>query len=175
MTLTEAVSGTVPTARIVVGVDGSPASLAALRWATTEAVLRDVTVTAVHAWHYPYVGDIAGMAWYVPIQQGLEEEAHAVVERAITAAAPPTEQARIDKVVVQGGAGTALVDAAKGAELLVVGSRGRGGFAGLMLGSVSQQCLHNAPCPIVIIPRSWSGEAAPSVDVQTGGTLARTA
>jgi len=58
----------------------------------------------------------------------------------------------VERTVVEGAAAPALIEAAEGADLLVVGSRGRGGFAGLLLGSVGQQCAHHAPCPLVIVP-----------------------
>jgi nucleotide-binding universal stress UspA family protein len=136
---------------IVVGVDGSGESKAALRWAVEEARLRRARVEAVHAW------------WIVPM---LEPGDHPAPEATDWNPRGATERVRafiadtvgeqteveITPVAVQGEqASAALVDAAKDADLLVVGSRGAGGFSGLLLGSVSQQCAHHAPCPIVIV------------------------
>ena len=140
-----------PAARIVVGVDGSPGSLLALRWAVEEAGLRHATVEAVHAWHYPYVAELAGMPPYSIAHDDLEEAARSVLRQALDAV-PATTGVPVEPVVMQGDAAGSLVERAKGADLLVVGSRGRGGFAGLLLGSVGQQCAHHAPCPVTIVP-----------------------
>lgn len=137
--------------RIVVGVDGSEAARDALRWAVAEARLRGARLQVVHAWQFPYVGPtpFGGMV----INEGdLETSAQAELDHAVegvdlTGMAEPAEL-----VVVNRTPATALVEAAQGADLLVVGTRGRGGFAGLLLGSVSQQVAHHAPCPVVIIP-----------------------
>jgi nucleotide-binding universal stress UspA family protein len=135
---------------IVVGVDGSDESKSALQWALAEAALRDSKVRIVYAWWsrpvlMPGAPLIAG-DWEL-LRKGAEEYVQGFVE----ANAGPTD---LDVVAdaVHGAPADVLVQAAKGAELLVVGSRGHGGFAGLLLGSVSQQCLHHAPCPLVIVP-----------------------
>ena len=137
--------------RIVVGVDGSEAAQDALRWAVAEAQARGARLAIVHAWQYPYFGPtpIAGM---VVDLDDLEASARGVLEHAaaevdLTGLAEPAELVLVDRT-----AAIALVEAAKGADLLVVGTRGRGGFKGLLLGSVSQQLTHHAPCPIVIVP-----------------------
>lgn len=136
--------------RIVVGVDGSEGSIVALRWALDEAKLREATVDAVHTWEHPYVGELAGMAAYPVEGDELEHAARDVLTTSIERAGPTT--ARVEPILAYGSAPSVLLDTAKGADLLVVGSRGRGGFAGLLLGSVSQQCVHHAPCPVVIVP-----------------------
>ncbi len=142
------------TNRIVVGVDGSDESVASLRWALDEALLRNATVEVVHAWHYPYSGytDITGMAAGVLDRDDLEQAARAELDHAIEKAGATTAGVPIEPVLVEGSAAGRLIEAAAGADLLVLGSRGRGGFAGLLLGSVSQQCSHHAPCPIVVVP-----------------------
>jgi nucleotide-binding universal stress UspA family protein len=135
--------------RIVVGVDGSSGSEAALRWAIDEAGRRGAYVEAVHVWHPAYVGGYPyTTAAFDPGE--LEASAKAILDEAI--AALGAVEIRVDPVVECGSAASALVERAKGADLLVVGSRGRGGFAGLLLGSVSQQVAHHAPCPVVIVP-----------------------
>jgi nucleotide-binding universal stress UspA family protein len=140
-------------ARIVVGVDGSENSLVALRWALDEAERRQATVEAVNAWQYPYTG--VGFAPYIDAY-GLEDAASMTLRDAVrSVCADQAAFERIDRLVVQETPAHALVHAAKGADLLVVGSRGRGGFAGLLLGSVSTQCVHHAPCPVVVVPHDY--------------------
>jgi nucleotide-binding universal stress UspA family protein len=135
--------------RIVVGVDGSQAAREALRWAIDEARRRDATVEAVYAWHQPFM---AGYMMEGELDLGhYEEEAQKSLDAAVDAL-EDSAGVTIERKLVAGSAAGALVDEAKGAALLVVGSRGRGGFSGLLLGSVSQQVAHHAPCPVVIIP-----------------------
>lgn len=135
--------------RIVAGVDGSQSARDALQWAVDEARRRNATVEAVYAWHHPFV---AGYMMEGELDLGhYEEEAQQVLDRAVDAVKDGGDVA-IERKLVAGSAAGALVGEAKGAALLVVGSRGRGGFAGLLLGSVSQQAAHHAPCPVVIIP-----------------------
>src|SRR5579864_906432 len=138
--------------RIVVGVDGSDCSVTALRWAAHEAQLRDATIEVVHAWHYPYVGEHPLFVAYGVTERVLVEAGREVLDRSIDRAGLRPMGMRLEAILVHSRAAAALLAAAKGADLLVVGSRGRGGFAGLMLGSVSQQCAHHAPCPVVILP-----------------------
>ena len=135
--------------RIVVGFDGSDGSRRALRWALEEARARGAPVHIVHAWQYPYAGDY--MALTDTVFAGVEEAAGQTLEDALVEArcAPDVE---VSGEVVQGPAAPLLIDAAADADLLVVGSRGRGGFSGLLLGSVSMQCVHHSPCPVVIVP-----------------------
>ena len=145
-------------ARIVVGVDGSPNGVAALRWAIDEARRRGAAVEAVCAWEYPYTGDL-GLALATGRNvDALEREAAATVAGAIAAACPErgdgegVADVHVEAVIVEDAPARALVREAAGADLLVVGARGRGGFRGLLLGSVSSQCLHHAPCPVVVGP-----------------------
>jgi nucleotide-binding universal stress UspA family protein len=140
------------TGSIVVGFDGSDESEKALAWATGEAKLRNAKLKLVSAW------EITGLVYaygYVPsISPSLEEEAR---ERAQLLLDERAEQVRattgvdVETETRQGQAADALVEAANGADLLVVGSRGHGGFTGLLLGSVSTQCAHHARCPVVIV------------------------
>jgi nucleotide-binding universal stress UspA family protein len=134
--------------RIVVGVDGSAPSKAALAWAVRQAKLTGAVVEAVIAWRYPgtygYPSPIADDANY-------EELAARVVTDAIAEVAGPGAPAEITSEVVEGNPAAALLAASQGAELLVVGSRGHGGFVEALLGSVSQHCVHHAACPVVII------------------------
>lgn len=134
--------------RIVVGVDGSEISRAALQWAVDEARRRNAAVEAIHALHQPFV---YGYAYLAEVETDeFAQEAQAILDKTI--AAVDTTGVPVEARVVGGGPSQVLVEAAKDADLLVVGSRGRGGFSGLLLGSVSQQVAHHAPCPVVIIP-----------------------
>jgi nucleotide-binding universal stress UspA family protein len=142
---------------IVVGVDGSAASRDALRWAVDEARLRETPVLAVHVWHAPAIpADIAPVPMHVSafedegLQPLLREAARKTVEQVVHELADDASGVDVRSAVVQGAPATALIDAARDAELLVIGSRGRGGFAGLLLGSVSQQVAQHATCPVVI-------------------------
>jgi nucleotide-binding universal stress UspA family protein len=136
--------------RIVVGVDGSSTSVQALRWAANEAKLRGATVDVVHAWNSPYVGELAAMAARHVDRENIEQEARSVLSTSVEEAGLPSDVV-MERILVEGNPAAALVLRAAGADLLVLGSRGRGGFAGLLLGSVSQQCAHHAACPVVIV------------------------
>ena len=147
---------------VVVGVDGSAGSAEALRWALAEARLRKSPLRAVHAWMFGYVGgtvdgypslggslDAYGS---LGIDSGdLHRAAEDLLDRAVADAGTDTEGVEIERQVVQGSAAEALLTAVDKNDLLVVGSRGHGGFAELLLGSVSQQCVHHAPCPVVVV------------------------
>jgi nucleotide-binding universal stress UspA family protein len=136
---------------IVVGVDGSDASKAALRWAVEEAGLRHARVQAVHAWWIVPMLEPGGPLAPDASDWGAEDATERV-RTFVTDTVGEQTEVEITPLAIQGEqASAALVDAAKEADLLVVGSRGGGGFSGLLLGSVSQQCAHHAPCPIVIV------------------------
>jgi nucleotide-binding universal stress UspA family protein len=135
---------------IVVGVDGSSGSRQALRFAVEEARLRGARLRAVTAWHIPPVVYSGG---YVPPldRREFEESATAVGEKALAEVATDAGGLDVERLAAEGQAAQVLLDEAESAELLVVGSRGHGGFTGLLLGSVSQQCAHHARCPVVIV------------------------
>ena len=139
------------TPRIVVGVDGSGAARQALAWALEEARLRHASVDVVHAWRMPYPDGYPVRTLTVPPALEVEQEARRLLDAAVGSAAG-TGATRVEPILVCDSAGRALIDTAKGADMVVVGSRGRGGFAGLLLGSVSQKVLHHAACPVVVIP-----------------------
>src|SRR5262245_44667025 len=133
---------------VVVGVDGSEGSKAALRWAECEARLRNAKLRVVHAWQFPYFGDFAGMAASSGTLDELEKAARDLLDHSIEDAGLATSGSNnVEPILAQGDAASILLEAAAEANLLVVGSRGRGGFTGLILGSVSQQCAHYAHCP----------------------------
>ena len=143
-------SGT--TSRIVAGVDGSESSLAALRWAVRQAELTGGTVEAVIAWHYPVLPIPVGPPPVAVIDPAeFEKAADKTVTEAIHAVAGSGSNVQVSAQVTEGNAAQVLIDAAAGADLLVVGYRGHGGFTEALLGSVSQQCVHHARCPVVIV------------------------
>jgi nucleotide-binding universal stress UspA family protein len=139
---------------IVVGVDHSEGAKEALRFAFEEARLRQTTLCAVHVWQFGYIG-ASGIEGSVPVLGGEQSEhrraAEAALEAASREAIPDAGEVKVKSRILEGAAAAVLVEESRGAELLVVGSRGRGGFAQLLLGSVSQQCAQHAECPVVIV------------------------
>lgn len=138
--------------RIVVGVDGSASSLQALRWAARQAELTGATVDAVIAWQYPVA--YKGFGWQAEMITGdidYAEIAAKTLDDAINQAVDPGSEVVVYPVVAEGHPAQVLIEAAADADLLVVGSRGHGGFANALLGSVSQHCTHHAACPVVVI------------------------
>lgn len=133
--------------RIVVGVDGFESSRAALRWAIHQAKLTGAVVEAVTAWHIPAGTGLMATADMPDYQ----DDARTVLAEAITEMCTADTEVEVRPRVVAGRAAQVLVDAAEGAELLVVGCRGHGGLAEALLGSVGQYCVHHAPCPVVIM------------------------
>jgi nucleotide-binding universal stress UspA family protein len=137
---------------IVVGVDGSQGSIEALRFAIEEAKTRKAGVKAVNAWHVPVMAYNSGLIPMPVDPADYKKIATTAVDSALAQVAESVNGVSVTPVIRQGQAAEVLVDEAKDAELLVVGSRGLGGFRGLLLGSVSQQCAHHAPCPTVVVP-----------------------
>lgn len=132
--------------RIVVGIDGSLTSRAALSWGAQEAIRRDCLLDVVYSWRYPsssYAIDVR--------EEDLVAAAQRVLDETLKQGLGDLKVRHVARLV-RGTAARALLEAAQGAALLVVGARGRGGFAGLLLGSVSQQCVHYANCPVVVVP-----------------------
>lgn len=135
--------------RIVVGVDGSTSSKAALAWALAEAELHGWSVTAVMAWSFLDQRHISAGDRFDPRYD--ERSAEDALRTHVAEAIGPTAAARVEQRAVCDLPAAALLDQAKRAGLLVVGARGLGGFRGLLLGSVSQQCLEHAPCPVAVV------------------------
>jgi nucleotide-binding universal stress UspA family protein len=139
------------TSTIVVGVDGSAGAREALAYALREAQLRDAEVRVVAAWEVPGAAYAGTYGLGDPeLANELEQGARGNVARALEDA--DVDGIAIRTVVREGSPARILREEAGDADLLVVGSRGLGGFRGLLLGSVSQQCAHHAPCPLVIVP-----------------------
>jgi len=139
---------------VVVGVDGSAGAKEALRWALREGRLRNSPVRVVHAWTFGYTYWGGELEPYTSLGfdlSDLQRAAEDLLERALVDVEDETEGVEIERQVAQGPAAEVLVELVAPSDLLVVGSRGHGGFAGLLLGSVSQQCVHHAPCPVVVV------------------------
>lgn len=132
--------------RIVVGVDGSEASTDALHWAARQATLTGADLTAVIAWHFPVLAGDSPLStvpdWHTEALAAMD----GLIEKAGLPQSLPTS-----REVVEGQPAKVLIEAAAGADLLVVGSRGHGGFRGLLLGSVSEQVCAHAPCPVLVV------------------------
>jgi len=138
--------------RIVVGVDESAHSRGALSWAVREAELWGATVEVVHAWLVPLELDEGrGLTQVDP--ELLEQGSRAILDTAVASVGATDTQ--VTPMLVEGEPAPVLTSVADGADLLVVGSRGRGGFTGRLLGSVSQRCIESAPCPVAVVPRDW--------------------
>lgn len=142
---------------VVVGVDGSDNANAALDFAVAEARLRSATLRVVAAWNVPptmYGADFG--ATFAPLDpsvtDSVREHARSAAEEAAEAARGRAPDVECDAVVEEGDPAAALLEHAKDADLIVVGTRGLGGFKSLLLGSVSQKVVHHAPCPVVIVP-----------------------
>ena len=154
---------------VVVGVDGSAGAKEALRWAVAEARLRRTQLRAVHALKFDYpleAGEGSSLQRSVldsfnPFgdkRREIHEAAEALLERAIAELSEDADGLEIERQVVAGGPAEVLVNAVDGDDLLVVGSRGHGGFTELLLGSVAHQCAQHAPCPVAIVhPRGDLG------------------
>jgi nucleotide-binding universal stress UspA family protein len=139
---------------IVVGVDGSAVSIAALKWAVEEAGRRGCQVHAVNAWHSDPA--TTGLARADIIQLRPRSEVLAaqtkLLEGSINDAAADNTDVEIRQLLIESQPGPALVHTAENAELLVVGSHGHTRLAEVLLGSVSSHCVHHASCPVAVIP-----------------------
>jgi nucleotide-binding universal stress UspA family protein len=133
---------------IVVGVDGSETSHRALDWALEEGRARKAGVEVVHAWNVPALAVPALTNAYCPF----DDAARRIVKKALEQADTSGLSMPVRPVARRGSGAEVIVRLADGADLVVVGSRGLGGFKGLLLGSVSHQVTHHAPCPVVVVP-----------------------
>ena len=143
--------------RIVVGVDGSQGAVLALEWALAQARRTGTGLRVVYVYSPPSSYSIAALAdgGDLPIDDGgaLRQAAEEALELILTKPAGDWADVHVQPTAIEALApAPALVEASEGAELLVVGSRGLGGFGGLLLGSVSQQCVQHATCPVVVVP-----------------------
>jgi nucleotide-binding universal stress UspA family protein len=153
---------------VVVGVDGSSGSSEALHWAIAEAQLRSAPLRAVHAWTYfePAVPPLLGYPYSAESVDSIVEDRRQAAEQMLereTSEFASVHDIEIERVIGEGSAAQVLIDAVGDEDLLVVGSRGHGGFASLLLGSVSQQCALHAPCPVVIVRGTKPADAREEV------------
>lgn len=150
---------------VVVGVDGSQASNRALRWAVHQARRRDgAELDVVHAWTAPAID--ADDTW----RRAYFETCAREVLDAETGSVNGQKAPAVRPVLVNAPAAEALIEAASVADLLVVGARGRGGFAGLLLGSVSDRCMVHASCPVAVVPADWTSDRSGRIVVGVDGS-----
>ncbi|MEU8226144.1 universal stress protein [Kribbella sp. NPDC048915] len=140
-----------PTPTVVVGVDGSKASARAIDFAFDQAEALHAEVVAVHAWTSPYLTYADGASMLQFDEQKIKDEARLLVAESVAGAAADHPDVRWTTELASGSAARALLQRTESADLVVVGSRGRGGFTGLLLGSVGQSVLHHAHCPIAVV------------------------
>jgi nucleotide-binding universal stress UspA family protein len=137
---------------VVVGVDGSAESVAALRWAARYATAAGARVQALLAWHYP--GAVGGPPTGItpePVRDQTEEQMHQALDEAIAKAYAGQDASGVEKSTAYGHPAQALIEISREADLLVVGSHGHGAFTGMLVGSVSIHCVTNAYCPVVVV------------------------
>jgi nucleotide-binding universal stress UspA family protein len=132
---------------IVVGVDGSESSRQAVIWAVRYGEMVGGDVDAVISWHHPTNSGLD----YLPVEWNPEQDARSILAGAVTEVLGNDVPPSLRQLVREGNPAKVLLDEAKDAQLLVVGSRGHGGFAGLLLGSVSANCAEHAQCPVLVI------------------------
>lgn len=160
-TLTDATTSASPTSapaaapkpgagRIVVGIDGSESSKAALRWAVRQARLAGATLRVVMTWEVPTFAYASGMPY--PGDLDLAGASRRTLDKAIGDVVGARDGLEVSSVVVESHPALALLAEAVDAELLVVGTRGHGAFAGMLLGSVSEHCVAHSTCPVVVVP-----------------------
>lgn len=138
-----------PRGLVVAAVDGSETSERALAWAIDEARLRGAVLRVVNAWRSPYVGGYPYTeVTYEPAI--FERASRQVIDDALTSC--DAGGVTVERVAAHGTPGWVVVDAAGDVDLVVMGSRGRGGFTGMLLGSTTHQVTHHAPCPVVVVP-----------------------
>ncbi|MET8152502.1 universal stress protein [Actinoplanes sp. NPDC049668] len=160
-------------ARVVVGVDGSPGSVGALRFAHDAAVDRGATLRVLHAWTLPYMGFAGAAALPQEAIDDLSAQAAATLRDTVRRAGVDETRAPVETRLVQGPPAPALLEAAENADLLVVGSRGHGGWKGLLPGSVSARSAVRATSPVAVVRADGERRGVPSRTWGAGeGTVA---
>jgi nucleotide-binding universal stress UspA family protein len=134
---------------IVVGVDGSEPSKQALQWAARQAKLTGFSLRAVMSWDLPAAAFLSA----IPQPTNFEADARIALARAVDEALGYSDPVWVTQIVRQGRAQAVLVEESNAADLLVVGNRGHGELAGILLGSVSEHCVTHAHCPVVVVRR----------------------
>jgi nucleotide-binding universal stress UspA family protein len=129
----------------VVGVDGSPSSQRAVRWASRQAKLTGATLRAVSSWRWPNYITI------VPPGVDLASDTRRTLDEVLEEALAGSEDLSVTRHVIEGPPGPALLTQAQDASLLVVGAQGRAAFPGMLLGSVAEYCVRHGSCPVVVV------------------------
>lgn len=147
--------------RIVVGVDGSSHAERAVDWALEESRGHGDDVVLVHAWQYPAVQITAYAGKTLPVfgRDDLKKLANETLVRVADGVRKRAPDVHVDSLLVEGDPAATLVDKSAGARLLVLGTRGLGGFKGMVLGSISSSCARYAHCPVVIVPEASGSRA----------------
>lgn len=142
-----------PQNHIVVGIDDSAGARHALRWAAAEAKLRNLRLDVIHVWAIPAQwAQGYGVEWTIDLES-LGGDAQSVAEELAEGMLDEAERPeRMTVEAIEGNASAVLLEASKSAAMVVVGTRGRGGFARMLLGSVSNAIVHHAVCPVVVVP-----------------------
>jgi nucleotide-binding universal stress UspA family protein len=135
---------------VVVGVDGSDPSVAALSWASRYGAATGATVRAVRVWHYPTAAGLPPGKTPEPVETEVEGWVRDELTQAVTQANPDSS-AQVETKIVYGHPAEALIDESRGESLLVLGHRGHGGFAEALTGSIVIHCVNHAACPVVVV------------------------
>jgi nucleotide-binding universal stress UspA family protein len=135
---------------VVVGVDGSDPSVAALSWASRYGAATGATVRAVRVWHYPTAAGLPPGKTPEPVETEVEGWIREELSQAVTKA-NPDPSAQVETKIVYGHPAQALIDESRGESLLVLGHRGHGGFAEALTGSIVIHCVNHADCPVVVV------------------------
>jgi len=130
---------------VVVGVDGSPGSQSAVRWAAQQATLTGATLRAVSSWRWP------NYITRVPPGVDLAKDTRRILDEVLEQALSGSEEVTVTRHVVEGPPGPVLVAQSHDASLLVVGAQGRAAFTGMLLGSVAEHCVRHGSCPVVVV------------------------
>ena len=135
---------------VVVGVDGSDPSVAALSWASRYGAATGATVRAVRVWHYPTSAGLPPGKTPEPVENEVEGWVRDELTQAVTKANPDSS-AQVESKIIYGHPAEALIDESRGESLLVLGHRGHGGFAEALTGSIVIHCVNHAACPVVVV------------------------
>jgi len=134
--------------RIVVGIDGSASSVAALEWALRQAELTGAPLEAITTWEW---ATNYGWAFPFPSEYDPKVDAQKMLDEVLAPTLAAHPGVRVESTLLEGHPAPVLVEASREADLLVVGSRGHGEFAGMLIGSVSEHCVTNAHCPVLVL------------------------
>jgi nucleotide-binding universal stress UspA family protein len=135
---------------VVVGVDGSDPSVAALSWASHYGAATGATVRAIRVWHYPSSAGLPAGKMPESVDAGVEQQMRNELSEAVTKA-NPDPSAQIETKIAYGHPAQGLIDESRGESLLVLGHRGHGGFTEALTGSIVIHCVNHAACPVVVV------------------------